>query len=588
MGGSTRGIRECAPRILRVDSESNQGRPEYGVSAPLDRGCTPGTGQDAKTLSAGQVDDEWWKYTRGRGESSVARHSRILLEGKWDVLGNYEFRGINPERSTITSGRLPLTVGGLAEDLFEAVPAAVVITDRRGRIALINGRTEAIFGYRREELLDQPVEILAPLVARPRHAAHVAAYAQAPHARPMGIGLELAGRRRDGSHFPIEISLSALETTDGLLLLSAIRDVTDRRQVQEVLHRQAQLLDLSHDAVIVRDPRGVILSWNRGAVELYGWDVADALGRVSHELLQARFPESRSSVDEHLRTAGGWDGELTHVRRDRTEVIVESRQVVRRDERGETVDILEINRDITARRLLERQQRELIAMVSHDLMSPVTGITLHAEILQMTESYNDRVVGSIMQSSRRLARLVNDLQDLARLDAGRLSLQFGRVDLVPLVRSAGEQLQAATAKHAVRLEIPIQSVPGVWDGVRLEQVLTNLLSNAVKYSPDGGEVLVRLEARGDRALVSITDQGPGIPAEVLPRLFERFYRAPNARQAAQGLGLGLYITRSLVEAHGGWIDVESEIGRGSTFRFSVPYAAPRPAESGLHDPLASG
>lgn len=237
-------------------------------------------------------------------------------------------------------------------------------------------------------------------------------------------------------------------------------------------------------------------------------------------------------------------------------------------------------RDVSHWRRAERRRHEFLAMVSHELKNPLTSIRGFAQQLRRRREHSDEALGVIMVQVDRLGRLIDDLLDVSRLEARRLRLRPRDVDLAGLVRNVAAQAQALTRLHAVSVEAPEAPVVGRWDGHRLEQVLQNLLSNAIKYAPDGGEILVRLEDLGAEARVSVTDQGAGVPPDALARVFQRFYRAETEGTGAAGAlgdaggpggaGIGLYVSKALVEAHGGRIWAESEVGRGSTFTFTLP------------------
>jgi signal transduction histidine kinase len=283
--------------------------------------------------------------------------------------------------------------------------------------------------------------------------------------------------------------------------------------------------------------------------------------------LSASAPELVGQIWEQLEREGAWHGELELAGKNGSAVPVE--MWISSVQLPGGAAYVAAARDISERRALERLQREFIAMVSHELMNPVTGIGLNAELLRLTETYSERAVEGITASARRLERLIGDLLDVSRLSSGRLLLRPSQVDLVEVARRCTALTQTAGQAGRVRVETDQDSIFGWWDPVRLEQILDNLLSNALKYDPTGGEVLVRIENLGE-VRVSVHDRGPGIRAEALPHLFDRFYRAEATERRATGLGLGLHITKGLVEAHGGRITVESDPGQGSTFRFTLP------------------
>lgn len=247
--------------------------------------------------------------------------------------------------------------------LFTFSPDALILVDQEGNIVQVNTLTSSLFGYHPDELTGLSLELLLPERFRAVHRDHRASYAAEPHQRPMGVGLNLVGRRKDGSEFPVDISLRPVLLEQRFHVVGAIRDVTTQRllerervQQAERLAHQATLLHLAHDAIVVRDPISRILSWNRGAEELYGWSEQEALGRISHTLLKTRFPVSQAAVTTQLEEHGQWEGELVYTRRNGRIVVVESHQILLRDEQGVPTTILEINRDITARRQQEHAQ----------------------------------------------------------------------------------------------------------------------------------------------------------------------------------------------------------------------------------------
>src|SRR6266571_6925834 len=269
------------------------------------------------------------------------------------------------EHTSAAASSAPLSISSTnVLPFLDISPDALVIVNPAGTIVMVNRQTEAVFGYARTELLEQQLELLLPQRLRAVHIAHREQYFSSPHTRPMGIGLKLVGRRKDGTEFPVEISLNPLLLDGALHVIGAIRDMTAQRiaehehlQQLEQIRLQAELINLAHDAILVRDPVSRVTSWNRGAEELYGWTVQEAQGRITHSLLKTRFPSSYADVDEHLEHEGQWEGELTHTRRDGSSVIVESRQMLVRDEEGQPIAILEINRDITERRHLEQAEQ---------------------------------------------------------------------------------------------------------------------------------------------------------------------------------------------------------------------------------------
>lgn len=258
--------------------------------------------------------------------------------------------------------------------LLDISPDALAVVSQTGILVQVNAQAATLFGYHREELKGQPLEVLLPERFRENHAVHRASYGAAPQVRPMGVGLELFGRRKDGTEFAVDVSLRPVLVDGAMQVIAAVRDITVLRRAEQERARQAEqlriqgnLLALAHDAILVRDLRSRIVSWNRGAEELYGWTAQEAQGHVTHMLLKTRSPVSLAAVDDQLTLQGSWEGELVHTRRNGNSVLVESRQVLVRNEQGQPTAILEINRDITERRRLEQIQQAVHAATAAQL-----------------------------------------------------------------------------------------------------------------------------------------------------------------------------------------------------------------------------
>ncbi|HJZ83862.1 MAG TPA: ATP-binding protein [Polyangia bacterium] len=366
----------------------------------------------------------------------------------------------------------PPRFAALLEAALEAAPDAMVITDRGGHIVHVNAQAEALFGYPRDELLGRTVEMLIPQRYRAAHPPHRNRYFAEPRTRGMGAGhLALFGLRRDGSEFPAEISLSPLETEDGLLAITAIRDVADRKRAED---ERAKLYQ-AQEAIRMRD---------------------EFLSIASHEL---RTP--LSAVQMQL------DGIL---------------------------------------RIAQR--------------SPENELT--ERIITKTEA--------TQRAIQRLNRLVGQLLELSRITAGRLTLQREEIDLCMLVGSTvalfRDELERAGCE--LRVHLPTEPVVGSWDSLRVEQIISNLLSNAIKYGR-GHPIELTLGASGDSVSLAVRDHGIGIAPADQTRIFERFERVVSQRNYG-GFGLGLWIVRQIIEAHGGSIRVWSQPGAGSSFTVELP------------------
>ena len=373
----------------------------------------------------------------------------------------------------------------------------------------------------------------------------------------------------------------------------------ERRRVEETLRRQSALLELAPVAVAVRDAHRRIIYWNPAAEALYGWTAEEARGQIGHELLRTHFPMTVAEQEAVLQREGAWEGELVRRCRDGQEVTVWSRWLVLRGDAGET-QTLEVSTDISERKQMEvartqlyeaektargaaeaaiRARDDFVAVVSHDLRNPLAAVKGQVQLVRRRAARGEALsaeqlverLDAVQSSIAALSMQIDELHDATQLHAGRsLELRKAPTDLVSLARECVLRQQATSESHHLRFECTVSELVGNWDPGRLERVLANLLSNAIKYSPSGGEVVVEVRREPHWAVVSVTDQGLGIPAADLPHVFERFRRASNVGGLIAGSGLGLAGARDIVEQHGGTISVSSEEGRGSTFVVRLP------------------
>lgn len=365
--------------------------------------------------------------------------------------------------------------------LLEAAPDAIIEVDREGCIVLMNPVTEKMFGYTAAELIGSSVDILLPDEARAIHATHRAQYWEKPAARSMARGITLYGRRKDGSSFPVEISLSPVSSDQGIRVTAIIRDVTERKENEQRI---------------------------------------------------------QALREEHTR-----------------QLELRNQQIERAD----------------------RLKTEFLASMSHELRTPLHTVIGFSELLaeEVKGPLNPdqkRFVNHIHRDAQHLLNLINEVLDLSRIEAGKLVLNREHVNMLELLEEAVSSLRPQCELKSLVIENRApRDVYAFVDPVRMKQIVQNLLGNAVKFTPAGGRIDVGLEVLNGALQISVADTGVGIPEGEQDAIFENFHQVIGSDSALrEGTGLGLPITRRLVEAHGGRIRVDSEPGKGSRFTFTVP------------------
>jgi len=368
-------------------------------------------------------------------------------------------------------------------------------------------------------------------------------------------------------------------------------DITERRRAEEALREQADLLNLTNDAIFVRDMNLVVIYWNRGAEELYGWTAAEAQGTSSAELLKTVFPVPLERIKAQLVSHGRWEGELSRTKKDGTQVVVACRWSLQRDDKGEPTAILETNNDVTDRKRAEdardrlRQLEadlahinrvstmgELTASLAHEIKQPIGAAVTNAEVCLRLLNRNQPDVPDALEAAfemakdaRRAADIIERVRSLYQKGSSRLE----RFDVNEAIAEMLILLHNEANRHSVMMRTDLaEGLPQVTaDRVQLQQVLMNLMLNGIEaIRENGGELSIKSQLSEDgQLLISISDNGVGLPAERADEIFKAFFTTKP-----QGTGLGLSITRSIVESHGGRVWAAANSGRGTTFHFTLP------------------
>jgi PAS domain S-box-containing protein len=521
----------------------------------------------------------------------------------------------------------PLMVVGEVEDItrrerteklfrqvVESAPNAIVMVDAQGRIVLVNVRTEKYFGYRRDELLGKPVEMLIPERLRDRHPDYVRGFKGEHLARPMGLGRDLFGLRKDGSEFPVEIGLSPVDTGEGLLILSVIADISERVRVDRELQRMRtylkNIIDSMPSVLVGVDRDGRVTEWNRSAEKATGVPTGKAIGQPFSTLfpaLESQLDNMHEAIREHTpmrteRLITEKDGEPRY-----SDVMVYP--LLANGSAGAVIRVDDITNRVRIEQMMVQTEKMmsvggLAAGMAHEINNPLSGVLQSSQNIQRRLSPelepNRQAAGAlgldlelvyryleergiidfvdaIQQSASRASRIVADM--LAYSRSTTTDFQPARVEdmLDTVVRLAASDYDLKKKYDFKQVEIVHDFDPEletlVCDHTEIEQVLLNLIKNAAQAMAEGGtphphRIILRTRREGEYGCIEVQDNGPGMDDQTQRRVFEPFF---TTKAVGVGTGLGLSVSYFIVtEQHRGSLDVSSQPGEGTCFTIRLP------------------
>lgn len=465
---------------------------------------------------------------------------------------------------------------------------AVISTDAEGRVTLLNGVAETLTGWSQTEAIGRPLpDVLHIVHARTRERVEDPAREAVREGTIVGLPNHTVLIARDGTERPIDDTAAPIRDETGTLIGTVVvfRDVTEREHAEAMQARLAAIVESSDDAIVSKTLDGMIRSWNSGAERLFGYTADEAIGRPITLIIPVDRQDEEYEILARIASGERVDHfETVRVTKQGRLLDISLTVSPIRDSAGRVVGASKVARDITDRKLAEEVLREadrrkdrFLALLAHELRNPLAPLGNALQMMRLADRNANSLAQARAMMERQLAhmiRLIDDLLDISRIGQNKLELRRQRVHLADVVSSAVETASSViqAAGHRLHLSLPTEPVVLDADLTRLAQVLSNLLTNSAKYTEPGGEIRLSARRLADDLVISVRDNGIGIPTHALERIFDMFSQVDRSIERSMGgLGIGLALVKSLTEMHGGTVTASSEgEGRGSEFTVRIP------------------
>ncbi len=464
---------------------------------------------------------------------------------------------------------------------IDSAKEVIIVVDINNRISIWNRGAEKLYEYTAAEAIGKHVSF----IVLPNQLGQIVNRAHEIDEGATKEVHDLAIITKSGKHVRCNALLSPVRDSQGRLagLSITARELIKKSDISSQLSKSNELIRLTFEratdyAIITFDDAATITTWSKGAELIFGYTEDEAAGQ--HTSLIFTPEDLANGIDElELQTArikGRAEDERWHIGKYGNRFFMSGVMISIVDDDKTVIGYAKVARDITNRKVLEEQKDEFIKIASHELKTPVTTVKAFAEILlERFEKSEDRQSASMLQTMvgqvTRLTELIRTLLDTTALSTDGIPMKIEIIDINSIISEQVTDLEKITKKHNPVYR-PRNLRPVAIDKRLIEQVLINLISNATKYSPSGGDIIISATENEKEIIVTVEDPGIGIPPAAITKIFDRYFRVPNIyTNSISGIGLGLYITHSIIHRHGGEISVQSKEGEGSKFQFTLPF-----------------